>query len=273
MTIPIWQYLISMSIYIILLLLAVEIMRKKYKLAAIFWIISLLTFPLWQANLDGWFRWAKTLSVLLPTAFVVGLARIAQFEKREGFWLFFRKNWVMWFLYGILGLNILEASLKDFSLGNYFNGISGLILIVTIPLVKSQKGTKIGWKISEEKNGDLIAYTDPLWNFLYTTWNIAFVYAENPGYAASSLCILLAAELYPIIKKRPELYVQARVYTLAIHILIRANYDIFTPLMDSSAFANKTVVFWWGLINFIIHVPYLIWFFYKNKNEKKILTT
>lgn len=163
--------------------------------------------------------------------------------------------------------DILEASIKDFTLGNYFNGFSGLILIVAIPLVKSRKWQKAGWKISDEKPGDLIAYTDAIWNFLYTSWNIAFVYAENPGYAASSLCILLAAELYPILKKRPELYVEARVYTLAIHILIRATYDIFTPVMDSSAFANQSVVFWWGIVNFTLHVPYLFWYFYKRKKR------
>lgn len=113
--------------------------------------------------------------------------------------LFFRKDWVLWFLHAILGLNILEASLKDFEMGNWLNGLSGFILIVTIPLVKSGKGKRVGWKISQEKPGDLLAYTDAIWNFLYTSWNIAFVYSENPGYAASSLCILLAAELYPVI--------------------------------------------------------------------------
>jgi len=265
MEIQIWQYVVSMSGYIVLLLLMIHFMRMNYKFAAIFWILSLLTFPLWSNQLEGWFRWVKTLSVLVPTALIVGLSRIAQYEKREGWWKIFRKNWVLWTLYGILGLNILEASLKDFAMNNYFNGLSGLILIVTIPLFKSKKLKKDGWEISKEKPGDLLVYTDPLWNFLYTTWNIAFVFAENPGYAASSLCILLAAELYPIIMKRPELYVTARVYTLAMHILIRANYDIFTPVMDSSAFANNNVVYYWGIINFVLHVPYVFWFFYKKR--------
>jgi len=246
-------------------------MRKQYKFAAIFWILALFTFPLWSEQLEGWFRWAKTLSVLIPTALIVGIGRIAQYENREGWWKFFRKDWVLWSLYGILGLNILEASLKDFAMGNYFNAVSGLILIVTIPLFKKKNKQNPGWEIGKKHPGDLLVYTDPLWNFLYTTWNIAFVYAENPGFAASSFCILLAAELYPIIKKRPELYVTARVYTLAIHILIRANYDIFTPLMDSSVFANENVVYWWGLINFILHVPYIFYYFMKNADVKKII--
>ncbi|PID93314.1 MAG: hypothetical protein CSA96_00175 [Bacteroidetes bacterium] len=265
MDIPIWQYLVSMPIYIGLLLILVEIMRKNYKFAAIFWILALFTFPLWSNQLEGWFRWVKTLSVLVPTALIVGLSRIAQHEKREGWWTIFRKDWVLWTLYGILGLNILEASLKDLALGNYFNAASGFILIVTIPLFKSKRNKRNGWEISEQKPGDLIVYTDPLWNFLYTTWNIAFVYAENPGFAASSLCILLAAELYPILKGRPELYVTARVYTLAIHILIRATYDIFTPIMDSSAFANATIVHYWGIVNCVLSLPYLFLFFYRQR--------
>lgn len=269
MNIPIWQYLVSMPLYIGILLFMIELMRKHYKASAIFWFLTLLTFPLWFDQLEGWFRWAKTLSVLLPTAIIVGLARIANFEKREGWWKAFRKDWVLWSLYGVLGLNILEASLKDLALGNYFNAASGFILIVTIPLFKSKKTKKRGWAFSKEKPGDLLAYTDPIWNFLYTTWNIAFVFAENPGFAASSLCILLAAELYPIIKKRPELYVTARVYTLAIHILIRSTYDIFTPIMDSSAFANPTAVHYWGIANLVLSVPYLFWFFIKRNREIK----
>lgn len=271
MNIPVWQYLISMSAYVVILMLIVHLMRKHYKITAVFWILSLLTFPLWSSQLDGWFRWAKTFSVLLPTAIIVGLSRIAQFEKREGWWKAFRKDWVLWSLYGVLGLNILEASLKDLSMGNYFNALSGFILIVTIPLFKGKHLKRNGWAISKDKPGDLLVYTDPMWNFLYTTWNIAFVYAENPGFAASSICILLAAELYPVIMKRPELYVTARVYTLAIHILIRSTYDIFTPLMDSSAFANNKVIMWWGIINIALHVPYLIYFFtVKRKRNRQI---
>jgi len=266
MNIPLWQYLVSMPLYIGILLILVELMRKNWKVSAIFWILALFTFPLWFEQLDGWFRWVKTLSVLIPTALILGLGRLAHADVRARFWEFFRRNWVLWALYAVLGLNILEASLKDLALGNYFNAISGFILIVTIPLFKS-KGRRDGWAFSKGKPYDMLAYTDPIWNFLYTTWNIAFVYAENPGYAASSLCILLAAEIYPLIKRRPELYVQARAYTLAVHILIRATYDIFTPIMDSSAFASDKAVYYWGLVNLVMHVPYLFYYFIKRRKS------
>ncbi|GAB5556769.1 MAG: hypothetical protein SchgKO_09820 [Schleiferiaceae bacterium] len=267
MDIPIWQYLVSMSTYIILLMVLVEVMRKYRRFAAIFWLLSLLSFPLWFYQLEGWFRWVKVISVLLPTALIVGPARIANFEQLKGWWNVFRKDWVLWSLYGVLGLNILEATLKDFGLGNYLNATVGVILILTMPLYKYVGKKANGWAFSKEEPGDLLAYTHPFWNFLYTTWNIAFVYGENPGFAASSLSILLAAELYPIIKKRPELYVTARVYTLAMHMLIRATYDIFEPIMDSSQFANQTVVEYWGVINLIFAVPYVIWHFNTRRKE------
>ncbi|MDA3780738.1 MAG: hypothetical protein PF487_11050 [Bacteroidales bacterium] len=139
MELPIWQYIVSMLVYIIFLLVMIEVMRKNYKFAAIFWLLSLLTFPLWFSQLEGWFRWVKTISVLIPTAMIVGLSRISVIENRTGWWKNMRKDWVLWTLYGVLGLNILEASLKDIALGNYFNAISGFILIATIPLVNRRK--------------------------------------------------------------------------------------------------------------------------------------
>lgn len=269
--IPIWQYALSMTVYIIVLLLMVEWMRKHHRYAAIFWIAALLTFPLWFYQLDGWFRWAKTVSVLIPTAILVGFGRLAYYKNPKKKWKNFKKEWVLWALYGVLFLNIAEATMKDFTTGNYYNGIAGVILCITIPLVKLRGSNKYKWKFTKDAPGDLLAYTSPAWNFLYTTWNLAFVFGENPGYFASSFCILMAAELYPVLKKRPELYITARVYTLAFHILIRATYDIFTPIMDSSAWANQNVVYYWGLINCILHVPFLIWWAVNLHKERKQL--
>lgn len=257
MNIPAWQYVVSMIGYITLLMLIVSTMRKYYRFANIFWIASLLTFPLWlMGGVVGWFRWAKILSVIIPTIFV-GFSRIANYEKRKGnVWNSLQKDWVLWVLYGVLFLNIMEATIKDFTMGNIFNAACGFLLCVTIPFPAKKKF----WKISTEKHGDLIAYTTIAWNFIYTTWNACFVYAESPVYFASSICILLAAELYPIAKKRPELYITARVYTLATHLLLRACFsDLFPVLMDASSWFNPTVMKYWGILNFVMIVPYVFW--------------
>ena len=61
-----------------------------------------------------------------------------------------------------------------------------------------------------------------------------------------------------------------RIYTLAIHILIRASYDIFTPIMDSTLWFNPDVLKAWGIVNLGLHVLYLaVWAFkYRNKDYK-----
>jgi hypothetical protein len=272
MNIPVWQYVVTMSGYIFILLALIEVMRRFPRFAAVFWLASLLTVPLWSEHLIGWFRWAKTISVLLPTAIVVGGARIAWLYKdnKHSFLQFFRGDWVLKFLYGILFLNIAEATLKDFATANYFNALCGVILCITIPFPRYKNGERVYWVISKTAPHDLLFYSTAAWNFLYTTWNLAFVYGESPAFFASSFCILMAAELYPILKGRPELYLIARVYTLALHILIRSCSEIFLPLMDSTSWANETFLWNWGFINLALHIPFAVWFFYqKRKSQTK----
>ncbi|WP_250886628.1 hypothetical protein [Bacillus sp. SM2101] len=263
MNITIWPHVITMPIYFIVLIFIVAFFRKHYKLAAYFWIASLFTFPLWiLGGVEGWFRWAKILSVILPTI-IVGFSRIAVYENKKGkIWDFLKSEQFLWFFYAILFLNIMEATIKDATMGNYFNAATGFLLCVTIPFAPKF------WKITTEKHGDLIAYTTASWNFLYTTWNACFVYAESPVYFASSLTILLAAELYPLMKGRPELYITARVYTLAAHLLLRASFDIFPMTMDSSSWYNPEVLKTWGMINFILIVPYVFWHMWQLQTGK-----
>lgn len=269
MNISAWQYAVSMTTYIVFLLLLVEGMRRTPRLTGAFWLLSLLTAPLWAENVVGWFRWAKTVSVLIPTAIVVGGARIAWLyrENPNQILAFFRGDWVLKVLYLVLFLNIAEATAKDFATANYFNAICGCILCATIPFPRYKRGVRQYWLIGRDQPNDLLFYSTAAWNFLYTTWNLAFVYGENPGYFASSFCILMAAELYPIIKKRPELYLTARVYTLAFHILIRANSDIFTPVMDSTSWANDNVLYFWGVLNLVLHIPFAWWYFKQMKSS------
>lgn len=257
MKIPVWQYVLSMGAYFALLMFIVEFMRKHYHFANYFWIATLFTFPLWlMGGVTGWFRWSKILSVIIPTIFV-GFCRIANYDKpKSKFWESLQKDWVLWTVYGVLFLNIMEATVKDFTMGNVFNGMCGLMLCATIPFPNRRKF----WKYSSEKHGDLIVYTTIAWNFLYTTWNACFVYAEGTMFFASSLCILMAAEIYPIIKKRPELYIMARVYTLASHLILRSCFvNLFPSLMDASSWYNPTVMKYWGIANFLMIVPYLFW--------------
>lgn len=261
---PILSYVVSMLFYVLFLVLFLEQTRENQKFYKWFFILALLSIPLWFINLHSWFRWAKTISVLIPTCFV-SFVRIANDGKHNNILQSLRKKWPLWVLYFVLLLNIAEATMKDFQMGNIFNAICGVILCITIPL--PTKHWRIGKNDGKNTFAELLADLPLTWCLLYVTWNGAFVYAENTTYFASSICILLAPEIWMLFKKRTDLWLMGRVYTLAIHILIRSCYDIFTPIMDSTDWFNPKVLAWWGLLNLVLHGGYLVYWFVKYCNK------
>jgi len=262
------SYFVSMGIYVLFLYMFLDFTREKQGFYKWFFILALLTFPLWFLNLHSWFRWAKTISVLIPICFLT-FVRISNDSKHDSVMMSLKKKWPLWVLYLVLLLNIAEATMGDLEIGNYFNAISGLILCITIPLPTKH------WRImntdGKRNFSELIADLPLAWCLLYVTWNAAFVYSENTMFFASSVCILLAPEIWIFAKRRTDLWLQARVYTLGVHILIRSSFDIFTPLMDSSLWFNSDVAFYWGLVNFVLHGTYLVYWFLKLRSKPYVI--
>lgn len=256
---------VSMALYMLFLFLFLEYTREKQKFYFWFSIIALCSFPLWFFNLDSWFRWVKTLSILVPLLFF-SLIRISNDGNHPNSLMSLKKAWPMKVLYAILILNILEAMLQDVSSLNYFNALSGLILIITIPHPKHH--WYVGKNDGKTSFAEILADLPLAWCLLYVSWNAAFVYGENIAFFASSLCILLVPQIWMFVNKRVDLWLMGRVYTLAVHLLIRASYDIFTPIMDSSAWFSEQVLVGWGIANLIMHIIYLlVWFnVYRGKN-------
>ena len=174
MTVPVWVTPISMVAYTVLLMLLTEFMRRHYRTSMWVWVVSLVTIPLWIANIPGddWFRWAKNLSVILPLIFA-GLGRIAAVEQKDTpFWRTMRKRWVRWALYGIVFCNIAEATLRDVQMGNMMNALAGFILCVTMPL-----GDKF-WKIIDSH--DKVTYStargvNEIERFMWRTFGATYV--------------------------------------------------------------------------------------------------
>ena len=268
MALPALSYIVSMTIYVLFLFLFLEYSREKKGFYKWFFVIALITFPLWFLNLHSWFRWAKSFSVLIPMI-LVGFIRIAHDPDSEGFMPSLKKKWPLWILYVVLMLNIAEATLHDFEVGNLFNAISGLILCITIPL--PTKHWRIGKSDGKNTFAELIADLPLAWCLLYVTWNAAFVYGENTAFFASSICILLAPEIWMLWHKRTDLWLQARIYTLGIHILIRSSYDIFGPLMNSALWFNSEVLYYWGAVNVILHVIYLVYWFFALRSKPYVV--
>lgn len=261
--IPWWQYLISMTAYIAILYLLVELARKYLKTTTVIGALAILAFPFWIKTFgNDWFRLGKVLIVVIPTCFV-NVCRMSNKYKDKGL-SFLKKNWVLWFFYAVLFLNILEASIKDLTLGNYFNFGAGILCAITIPFPPKhwRFGSKEGW-------AELICDLPLMWCLFYTTWNAGFVYAENTGFFASSICILIVPEIYSLIRKRSDLWLHARVYTLAIHMFIRGTFgDVFAPIMGSEAWRNESIIPIIGILNLVFGVVYTIWWFNKLNQDK-----
>ena len=259
---------VSMAFYMLFLFLFLDHSREKQGFYKWFSIIAICSFPLWFLNIDSWFRWAKTISILIPLIFF-NYVRIANDGKHNQRFAFLRKKWPMWVLYFILMLNIAEAMLQDLSGSNYFNAICGAILCITIPF--PTRHWRVGKNDGKNTFAEVLADLPLAWCLLYMTWNAAFVYGENAAYFASSLCILLIPEIWILFKKRVDLWLMARVYTLAVHLLIRACYDIFSPVMDSSAWMNASFLYYWGLFNLVLHVAYFVYWFINYRNKPYVL--
>ncbi len=244
--------IIAILVYAFATYALTEVCRRYRKFAAGLIILSLFTFPLWGANRDSWFEWAKILSVLLPMV-VVGFMRIAVYEDKKGaFWEIFKKPWTLWFLFFILALNITEASIRDWEFGNYMNALAGFCLVATIPFPGKF------WRIETKTCGDLIVDFPLGWCFLYTTWNAAFLLGCIPDEFAGGLAILIACELYSLFG-RHDLYIMGRIYTLAFFVIQLGTTNVL-PVLDSSAWANQTFVDNWGIFNIVCGVVYVVWY-------------
>ncbi|MCM6772413.1 hypothetical protein NDR87_00980 [Nocardia sp. CDC159] len=257
-----WTTALSMLVFCALLCVIVRYMQLHPRASMGVWGLSILTFPLWiwgpgrDIGLVNWFSWAKILSVLIPLT-LVGAMRVAVAEERAGvLWRWLRDPRFLWFPYAILFLNIAEETIRDVDLGNYWNAAVGLGLCLTIPY------SPRFWEITAGPNAELIAYTTVAWNFIYTSWNLCFTFGGYPPqeeHFAGSICILAVAEIYPLVMRRPELYIMARIYTLPVLMLVIGIYNVFPTLMPSHGWFNERVWIIWGAVNFVMLVPMLFW--------------
>ncbi|QIS12518.1 hypothetical protein [Nocardia arthritidis] len=270
-----WVTALSMIVFCAILWGLVRYMQLHPRASLWVWGLSILTFPLWiwgpgrHIGLVNWFSWAKILSVLIPLT-IVGAMRVSMAELRDGpIWRLLRHPKALWFPYGILFLNITEATVRDAQIGNYWNAAVGLALCLTIPYAPRF------WEIGSDRNAELIAFTTMAWNFLYTSWNLCFTYGGYPPqeeHFAGSICILAVAEIYPLVMRRPELYITARIYTLAALMLVIGIYNIFPKVMPSTGWFDEKVWMVWGAINFVLVVPYLFWHMWQLHSGKALIT-
>lgn len=113
--------------------------------------------------------------------------------------------------------------LRDFQNGYYLNVISGVILCITIPSFKKitvDNSTK--WR-------DLHWEKTIIWMVFYAIWNVTFVYSTFPYGGA----IHIAVNLVPLVIGiyNPKIWIQTRVISLAIHMMLRIYFSSYNDAM------------------------------------------
>jgi hypothetical protein len=246
----------SMLAYTAFLLAVFELARRWVRtyvvLLAVVLAVALVSTP--DTPRTG-FQTAKLLTITIP-CFFFSIVRLA-YQQEEGSVLRpLRRPWILVLAYVFMQLNFLEAVVADVQVGQYFNALAGVILAVTT-VTPFENGA---WRIeTATPNRDLLVSLPRAWIVLFTSWNLAFAYAQYPRYTAHVVCVLLAPLLYALPPlNRPDLWLAARVYTLATSLIIRfAGHDFVTPLMSSEGLWSPRVALGWGLLNLLAMVGYV----------------
>lgn len=213
-----------------------------------------------------WFNWVKTYSALAGCLGFMAIRYIPGAAK---------KKWVLIFPPAILGLNILEAAIRDFEVafraewfeGAYFdnlwamsgpwnimNGIAGILNILTL----------CGWTgimISKDRSKDMI-WPDMTWAWIiaYDLWNFAYVYnciADHSFYAG--LTLLLACTIPSFFIKKGA-WLQHRASTLGLWIMFVMTIPQFADrIAPVSTTHNPTAFFVVSLISLLFNLGLFVY--------------
>lgn len=244
--IPWYSWLMWVAI-LVLLMLFNEITRYNKTMGILFFIVLpiVLTLFVWpktsgaSANSpsSNWFAWIKVYSALIGC--YMGLCLRFSKKMQKGI----APKWYYIFPPLILGLNILEAVIREFEVvgmdgvidgmfymggpWNILNGIAGLLSLITI----------CGWFgiiITKDKRHSLV-WPDMMWFWIiaYDLWNFAYVYNCITDRSFYSIALLLSCTIPAFLIKKGA-WAQHRVHTLALYMMFMMTMPNF---LVSSKFA------------------------------------
>ncbi len=240
------------------LMLLNEICRRfKWTNYLLFFVLPIVLIPLWSSyGVTYWFKWVKLYSVVGAAA----LFTLIRFTKVGNM------KWAKFGAAAFLAINISEAVMQDFSMGNManvLNAIGGILSIITLS----------GWlsiHADKSKEQDMVwpAMTT-FWIIAYDVWNIVFVYLNFPGSATAQMMVLVAATLPALFIKKGT-WLQARAFTLAGSFM----YYFTNPAMfESNVVAmprNDELMLAAGAASFIINSVYAYIFFTKKFKQRQL---
>lgn len=251
-------------------LIGLNEITRRWKFAGIAFFVALpivLTLFVWPNTASAgsatgsWFHWVKVYSAL---AGCLGFMWM-RYSKNA-----MSKKWIFLFPPFILGLNILEACIREVQIGstglaegtpvfsglwNWMNAVAGIISIVTI----------CGWSgifISKGKSRDMI-WPDMLWFWIiaYDLWNFAYVYNCLGGYSFySGLALLLACTIPEFFIKKGA-WLQHRAHTLALWTMFTMAVPAFvsTSKFSVEVSGNSTAFYTISILSLGANIGVLIY--------------
>ncbi|MTI69793.1 MAG: hypothetical protein FH751_06000 [Firmicutes bacterium] len=274
--------LIALILFVAVLLGVNEITRRSKVLSIlVYFVLPLVLAMLVYMGVLGsptgktWFGWVKVISALIG---VYGFLLIRFTKLGE-------RKFAAIFPVTILSLNIAEAVYREFEvfatfkelevdpggivilggIWNVFNGISGIICILTL-------AGFVGIKVSKDKSRDMV-WPDMTWMYIvgYTLWNFAYVYnciSTRAMYAGFG--ILLAALIAEYIFKRGA-WLQHRAQILSFYAMfsLSVNYQN-TEYFQVFPTYNVSMLMTISILAFIFNVGvfgYMVYTIIKNKKN------
>ncbi len=239
-------YSALMWVVVLAALVGLNEVTRRWRAAGLAFFVALpvvLTIFVWPHTATGstgtWFHWVKVYSALAGCLGFMALRYLPNLAARR---------WALVFPPAILGINILEAVIRDFEVGgmaegmvdgvymvpgiwNYMNGVAGILNLVTI----------CGWAgifISKGAGKDMV-WPDMLWFWIiaYDLWNFAYVYNCVGDHAFYAGAALLISCTIPAFWLKKGAWLQHRAHTLALWMMFTMAVPAF---VTTSAFAVES---------------------------------
>jgi hypothetical protein len=276
-------------------------LTRRWKIAGFigFVIVPIILTILWftvlkETTYTDWFHLAKVYS---STAGCIGFWLIRHLEKKDKetgkvIWRLSDNKYALLFPPLILGVNILEAVVRDFEIGstyynlfsgplegevigvmggawNYMNGIAGILNIIAIT---GWFGIVIRRQTKNDKSKDML-WPDMLWFWIiaYDVWNFTYTYNAIPTHSFyAGMAMLLAPTLCAFTIGKGA-WLQHRAQTLAIWCMFA---QTFTSFQDQGKFMvqstyNKTIYMTFGVLALTINLAVVVFMVYKVVTTKR----
>lgn len=273
--------------------------RNKYCGFACFVVLPVVLSILWFTVLSDttyldWFHLAKVYS---STAGCIGfwcIRYVRGTNKKTGKeWRLADNKIALCFPPLILAVNICEAVIRDFQVGNlyngvltrveehnqvqnfiggswnYMNGIAGILNIITIT---GWMGICLRKETAKDKSRDML-WPDMMWFWIiaYDLWNFAYTYNCLPGHAWYCGFALLLAPTICAFTLGKGAWLQHRAHTLALWCMFAQTFPAF---IDTGRFAvdsthNETALFAVSLLALAANIAVLAFMIYKFVKTKR----